>query len=133
MSLWKQKVLYHQYGSSIFLICETYHIISYFSVSCFISKFNLKVFLQLILYLFINYNTIKNYILIIYELNNFNHVLGVVSQAKVPGGSRTYDYHANSLAHYPLDYKDTQALKLSFNKIRMTLPRLWQRLLTANL
>ena len=30
-------------------------------------------------YLFINNNTITNYILIIYELSNFDHVLGVVS------------------------------------------------------
>ena len=29
-------------------------------------------------YLFINYNTITNYILILYELSNLDHVLGVV-------------------------------------------------------
>ena len=33
----------------------------------------------IIWYLFINYNTITNYILIIYELSNFDHLLGVVS------------------------------------------------------
>ena len=33
--------------------------------------------------LFINYNTITNYILIIYELSNLNHTLGVVSQTRV--------------------------------------------------
>ena len=38
--------------------------------------------------LFINYNTITNYILIIYELNNFDHVFGVVSQTRVSGGNR---------------------------------------------
>ena len=32
-----------------------------------------------IIYLFINYNTITNYILIIYELSNLDHVLGVVA------------------------------------------------------
>ena len=49
-------------------------------------------------YLFINYNTITNYILIIYELSNFVHVLGVMSQTRVSGGNRTHDPHANSLA-----------------------------------
>ena len=54
-------------------------------------------------YLFNNYNTITNYIVIIYELNNFNHVFGVVSQTRVSGGNRIHDPHANSLAQYPLD------------------------------
>ena len=60
-------------------------------------------------YLFINYNTITNYILIIYELNKFYHLLGVVSQTRVSGGNRTHDPYTNSLAHYPLDYQGTQA------------------------
>ena len=55
--------------------------------------------------LFINYNTITNYILIIYELSNFDHVLGVVLQTRV---SRT---HAHSLEHYSLDYQGTQIKK----------------------
>ena len=59
-------------------------------------------------YLFINYNTITNYILIIYELSNFDHLLGVVSQTRDSGGNRTHDPHANSLAHYPLNYQGTQ-------------------------
>ena len=40
------------------------------------------------IYLFINYNTIINYILIINELSNFNHMLGVASQNRVSGPSR---------------------------------------------
>ena len=55
-------------------------------------------------YLFIYYNTITNYILIIYELTNFDHALGVVSQTRISGGNRTHD-HSNSLAHYSLDYQ----------------------------
>ena len=35
------------------------------------------------IYLFINCNTITNYILIIYELSNFDHMLGVMSQTRV--------------------------------------------------
>ena len=54
-------------------------------------------------YLFINYNTNTNYIPIIYELSNFDHVLGVVSQTRVSGGNRIHNPHANSLAHYLLD------------------------------
>ena len=52
---------------------------------------------------FINYNTITNYILIVYEPNNLDNVFGVVSQIRVSGGYWTHDPHANSLAHYPLD------------------------------
>ena len=48
-------------------------------------------------YLFINYNTFTNYILIIYELSNCDHVLG--NQIRVSGD----DSYANSLAHYTLD------------------------------
>ena len=59
------------------------------------------------IYLFINYNTITNYILIIYELSNFDHLLGVESQTRVSGRNQTHDPHANSLAHYPLDYQGT--------------------------
>ena len=55
-----------------------------------------------------NTNTITNYILIIYELSNFDHVLGVVSQTRVSDGNRTHDPHTNRLAHYPLDYQATQ-------------------------
>ena len=52
-------------------------------------------------------NTITNYIRIIYELSNFDHLLGVVSQTKVSGGNRTHNPNANSLAHYPMDYQAT--------------------------
>ena len=45
-----------------------------------------------IVYLFINYNTITNYILIIYEQSNFDHLLGVVSQTRVSGGNYSLDY-----------------------------------------
>ena len=59
------------------------------------------------IYLFIYYNIITNYILIIYELSNFDYLLGVMSQTRISGGNRTHDPLANSLAHYPLDYQDT--------------------------
>ena len=55
------------------------------------------------IYLFINYNTITNYVRIIYELNNFDYVIGVMSQARVSGGNRTHDPQVNSLTHYLLD------------------------------
>ena len=60
------------------------------------------------IFLFINYNTITNYILIIYELSNLDHLFGVVSQIRVSGGNRTHDLHANSLAHYPPNYQGTR-------------------------
>ena len=59
------------------------------------------------LFLYINYNTITNYILIIYEMSNFNHVFGVASQTRVSGGNRTHDPRANCIAYYPLDYQGT--------------------------
>ena len=43
-----------------------------------------------IYFIFINYNTITNYIVIINE--------SVVSQTRVSGGNRNHDPHANSLA-----------------------------------
>ena len=39
------------------------------------------------IYLFINYNTITRFVRIIYELSNFDHVLGVVSQTRASGGN----------------------------------------------
>ena len=62
---------------------------------------------SLFIYLFINYNTITYYILIICKLSNFDHMLGVVSQTRVSGGKRTQDPYANGIAHYPLDYQGT--------------------------
>ena len=50
------------------------------------------------IYIFINYNTITNYILIIYRLSNLDHTLVVVSQTRVSDGNRTYDPLANSPA-----------------------------------
>ena len=44
----------------------------------------------------------------VYELSNFGHILDVVSQIRVSGSNQTHDPHANSLAHYPIDYQDTQ-------------------------
>ena len=67
------------------------------------------------IYLFTKYNKITNYILIIYELSNFDHLLGVVSQTRVSGGIRTHNPHANSLVHYPLDYQGTQVSKLNID------------------
>ena len=52
-------------------------------------------------------NEIINYILFIYELSIFDHLLGVVSQTRDSGGNRTHDPYTNSLAHYPLDYQST--------------------------
>ena len=49
-------------------------------------------------FVFINYNTIKNYIQIIYKQGNVNHVLGVVSQPRVSSGNRIHNPHANTLA-----------------------------------
>ena len=46
----------------------------------------LRIFLLFIL--FLNYNTIKNYILITYELSNIIHVLHVVPQIGVSVGQR---------------------------------------------
>ena len=45
-----------------------------------------------------------NYILIIHELNNLEHVIGLVLQTRVSGENRIHD----PLAHYSLDYQDTQ-------------------------
>ena len=59
------------------------------------------------MYVYNNYNKITNYILHIYELSNFDHVLGVVSQTRVFGGNRIHDPHANRQAHDPLDYQGT--------------------------
>ena len=76
----------------------------------FIRKINLKniaYFWDVNIYLLINYNTIRNYILITYELSNFDHVLGIVSQTRFSGANRNHDPHADSLAHYPLDYQGT--------------------------
>ena len=61
-----------------------------------------------IFYFFIYYNAITNYAIIIYELINFDHVLGVGSQTRVSGGNQTLDPHVNSLAYYQLDYQGTQ-------------------------
>ena len=57
---------------------------------------------------------VTNYILFIYVLSNFNHVLGVVSQTRVSDENRSNDPHANSLAYYPLDYKRTQLNQIIF-------------------
>ena len=43
----------------------------------------LSISVAIKVYLFINYNTITDYILIIYELSNFNHVVGVAAQTRV--------------------------------------------------
>ena len=48
----------------------------------------------------INYNTITNYILIIYELRTELHT-------SVSGGNQSHNSHANSLAHFPLDWQGT--------------------------
>ena len=59
--------------------------------------YNMYIYMYCILfYLFINYNTITNYILIIYELSNLDYLLGIVSQTRDSGGNRTYDPHTIS-------------------------------------
>ena len=62
----------------------------------------------------INYNTITNYILIIYNQSNWDLMLGVVSQIRASVGDRTQDLHANWLALYPLDYQGIQIIKNVF-------------------
>ena len=59
-----------------------------------------------ILKLFIYYNTITNYILIIYEVGNYDHVWTCVEpQVRISGGNQTSDPHANSLKLPPLPTK----------------------------
>ena len=53
------------------------------------------------------YNAITNYILITYDLSNFDHVLAVVIQTRAFAGNWTHNPHANSLTHYSLDYRGT--------------------------
>ena len=63
-------------------------------------------------YLFINYNTITNYFLIIYELSNFDSELGVVSQARISIINIAHYPYANSLVKYPLECQGTQIIFL---------------------
>ena len=58
--------------------------------------------------LFINYNTITNYILIIYELSNLDHTLGLVS-----GGNRTHAIFSADL----WQKLNKRAIKKIFKKI----------------
>ena len=60
--------------------------------------------------LFIIYNTITNYILIIYKLSKFNHVFGVVSQTRVSGGNRTHNPNDKNLTHYSPDCQGTHKI-----------------------
>ena len=50
----------------------------------------------LIIYLFVNYNIITNYILFKYKLSNFVHVLHIVSPTIISNGNWIHDLHANS-------------------------------------
>ena len=45
-------------------------------------------------------------------MSNLDHVLDVVSQTRVSGGNRTHNPHANSPAHYPLDYQGTHVIQV---------------------
>ena len=65
------------------------------------SKFSKWQVFKLFISLFISYNTITNCMLIIYELNNFDHVL----QTMFSDRNRSHDNHADSLAYYHLDYQ----------------------------
>ena len=53
----------------------------------------------LFIYLFIYYNTITNYILILYELSNFDHAHRVVPQTRVSGGNRNLFYLSQMLTN----------------------------------
>ena len=76
------------------------------SYQCNASR-NCKHFFFLRYILFI-YLLITIQLQIIFELSNFDHVFDVVSQTRVSGVHWTHDPHANSLAHYPLDYQGTR-------------------------
>ena len=71
-----------------------------FSFKNWLNKMPIKYFIY-----FNNSNTITNYILIIYEQSNLDHVVGLVAQTRVSSGNRADDHHANSLAHLPLSYQ----------------------------
>ena len=61
--------------------------------------------------------TIINYILIIYELSNFEHVLGgIMRQTRVSGGNPNLDPHVNIVAHCPVHYQGTLLIILFLNK-----------------
>ena len=60
--------------------------------------------MKFITFILFNYNTITNFILIIYDLSNLDHVLAVVLQARVSGWNRTHDPHANSLVHFKFNF-----------------------------
>ena len=45
-------------------------------------------------------------------------MLDVLSQTRTTGGNRTHDNHANSLAHYPLDYQGTLDTSNSLKRIQ---------------
>ena len=62
-----------------------------------------EMFFYLFIYLLIT-NTITNYILIIYELNNFDHVLAIVSQTRVSGGNRTNNFLLNPFVHKKVEF-----------------------------
>ena len=61
----------------------------------------------------------QNYILIdytiIYELSNFDHVLGVVSENRTSDRNRTHDPQANNLAHDLPHYQSTRK-RFNFRK-----------------
>ena len=66
----------------------------------------IQQFRDLPIYLFINNNTITNYTLIIYELSNLDHTLGVVSQTRASSGNRTHDAHAKLTIKYNIVIED---------------------------
>ena len=56
-------------------------------------EINFKLFEIIYFFYLLITNKISNYILIVYELSNFDNVLGVVAQTRVSGGNLTHDIH----------------------------------------
>ena len=57
-----------------------------------------RVHFEVLFYLLLNYKTFTNYIIIIYELSDFDY--GRCSVAtRVYGGTQNHDHYANNLAH----------------------------------
>ena len=76
----------------------TYYFVQYFWIYFLIFFFFLLPWYGIyFIYLLIKYNTITSHILITYELSNFCHVLGVVSQTRISGGNRIYDPYPNGV------------------------------------
>ena len=56
-----------------------------------------------------------------YELSKLGHVLGVMSQTRVPGGNQNHHPHTYSLTHYSLDNQETQLMLIHLSVSRISL------------